>query len=62
MTVPVNCPFCNSDEITTVPGLVSDYVAECENCGALGPHAVSPADALSAWNQRAPQLLNNGGE
>lgn len=51
-----NCPFCGAEaEICESLGHVGkEYVAECTECDALIPFCVSDAEAIAAWNRRAP--------
>jgi Lar family restriction alleviation protein len=47
------CPFCGTadqievDDITTQASAVC-----CNNCGAIGPHALTKEDAARCWNSR----------
>lgn len=56
------CPFCGCrhksgmvgwDHATRMTG-VRRYYYRCFSCGTLGPEAGSQAEALNAWNLRAP--------
>ena len=66
--MPLPCPFCGSTQVTTHEGSTFRWVlAECMNCGAMGPEArrqtmgegdpkaweaKSEADAIEEWNKR----------
>ncbi len=46
------CPFCGArdpDWFHVVYGEVN-----CGNCGAVGPCELTDAEAIAAWNRRAP--------
>jgi hypothetical protein len=65
MSERLNCPFCNSDnvsdgEILTVRDGDSYKQSQCMDCGATGPEALvdgpdyGDVAAIAAWNRRAP--------
>lgn len=48
--VPVllnNCPFCQSDNLSTKSNDNPDFCIKCNNCGAQGPNLI---DAITGWN------------
>jgi hypothetical protein len=55
------CPFClaRADEFhitvtycTKQDGSISNYMGECDECGAMGPTAPTPEAAIRQWNAR----------
>ena len=46
------CRFCGSDDVFTDVTQGSHY-GECGQCGAMGPNALTEAEAITAWNNRA---------
>lgn len=56
------CPFCGSDEVFVSQTVQGSSWVVCENmhCGANGPMQPSPAEAVAAWNSRAP--MTSGAE
>lgn len=44
------CPFCGSDNIKS-----DGFVVMCATCGAKGPVAIYPKEALALWNKRAAE-------
>lgn len=60
---PLPCPFCGSSRAAVHPperpqkgerGAASGFV-RCEACGARGPAAAEPGDAVARWNDRTPE-------
>lgn len=49
------CPFCWSEGYTSYLGGSKHYVF-CRNCGATGPVAHTPDDALRLWNKRVKRI------
>lgn len=60
MVTPLPCPFCGGDELSHgwespgVNGSPSTGTVQCHNCNALVFAEPSEADAITAWNTRAP--------
>ena len=55
-TRPDPCPFCGSREgeiFDTVEGEFMRYWVFCR-CGATGPVAFMPEEAVALWNSRTP--------
>jgi len=50
MTAAV-CPFCGSFDITFA--VIKPSHGTCEGCGAQGPIAPMPTEAIMSWNRRA---------
>lgn len=44
------CPFCGGTRTIVTEG----WDVGCNSCGALGPDGDDEAEAIAAWNQRAP--------
>lgn len=44
------CPFCGGVVFNIRPG----YQVVCLGCGAEGPEEINQADAIAAWDHRAP--------
>lgn len=49
----VECPFCESDDLTVDGGDDRASWVTCENCGCEGPFHRTEAEALRLWNARA---------
>lgn len=47
------CPFCGSGR-TRIAEFKGIYFAVCDECQADGPAKDEKADAVEAWNTRAP--------
>lgn len=51
------CPFCSGRDIHVA--IIKGTRARCAGCGATGPYAEKPSEALAAWKRRptptAPQ-------
>jgi len=51
-----SCVYCKHAEVNVVLIEVMNwrrFAAECAECGARGPRAEHPRDAIQAWNARA---------
>jgi len=73
MTALASCPFCDSADTATVycgptPEQIRHAIAwgndydvawfvECKFCGASGRQHDTEAEAITAWNRRAPTAL-----
>ncbi|WP_175701143.1 Lar family restriction alleviation protein [Burkholderia ambifaria] len=53
LTGPIPCHFCGSDDLFLDDALGKRAVI-CNNCEANGPTGEDDADAIRAWNARAP--------
>lgn len=53
------CPFDASKKLT-VDHFDDDYHVRCEECGATGPSRRTWAEAVKAWNTRAPRNDGDG--
>lgn len=47
-----SCPFCQQDERLQIKG-TGHLQVECIGCGAEGPVAPTPFEAVSLWNLAA---------
>ena len=56
---PLPCPFCGGDAIVVGHG---PYRVACMKCTASLPHlyVVTEAEAIAAWNRRAPAVAAGG--
>lgn len=59
------CPWCHvapaegAHEIVDVAETDRDgYAVGCENCGAIGPVAITKDRAVELWNSSAPESQN----
>ena len=47
------CPFCGSPDPQPIRETPSAYtIVVCQECGAQGPSAKTPEEAIEAWKQR----------
>lgn len=52
------CPFCGTENVEGYrPALSNAWAVHCDDCDFKGPHAYSKAEAIAAWNTRAPAEL-----
>lgn len=51
-TTSAPCPFCASRETDVRRTPPHGFAVICDNCGAWGPEASGPEDALVEWNER----------
>lgn len=54
--LPIQCVYCGSDRIrASMPeGTHNFWAVSCQGCEAMGPPAETRAEAIAAWNRRAP--------
>ena len=57
------CPWCGTDDnhIELQTDNHGDWRVNCEMCVTCGPAGVTEADAITAWNRRAPKQAFVGG-
>lgn len=49
-----SCPFCGNQNLRRpMQDVVLKWLIGCIDCGAEGPQADSPAEAIAAWNRRS---------
>jgi Lar family restriction alleviation protein len=55
------CPFCGSDNIRLLKGMVSfiDYEIHCENCAVTGPNFGSLDEDLSQEKQNRQDAIDH---
>lgn len=61
---PKPCPFCGSHYVEPSPSGEYAPIARwitCRDCGADGPTADTPAEAVDAWNDRTTGSGGGGG-
>ncbi len=52
---PCPVPWCESDVLEPVRSIWShNYSIICQECRAQGPSLATKAEAIAAWNRRAP--------
>lgn len=54
------CAFCvgPGNLLSFLSSNIEVFVVKCSNCGAIGPQALLPSDAISQWNTR-PGLVSS---
>ena len=54
------CPFCASDQVTSMEIDIAQWAIVCNSCGGVGPTTGSLAEATDAWNGRRVLAQNLG--
>jgi Lar family restriction alleviation protein len=54
MTELLGCPFCGGDDVADFHSITGDLHIACVDCDGRGPDRKSEAEAIAAWNTRAP--------
>jgi Lar family restriction alleviation protein len=54
------CPFCASDQVTSIEIDIDRWSIVCNSCGGVGPTTESLAEAKEAWNGRQVLAQNLG--
>ena len=54
---PCPAPWCDDPEDVQVTGYKGMEFVVCSNCGCTGPEGNSPAEAITAWNTRADEVV-----